>query len=44
MVPGFKMTDNFRKAVSEFGMPVFRDGGRVDVSRFTGLGSMGYML
>lgn len=44
MVPGFKMTDNFRKAVAEFGMPVFRDGGRVDVSRFTGLGSMGYML
>lgn len=44
MVPGFKMTDNFRKAVSEFGMPVFRDGGRVDVSRFTGLGSMGYMI
>ena len=44
MVPGFKMTDNFRKAVVEFGMPVFRDGGRVDVSRFTGLGSMGYMI
>jgi len=44
MVPGFRMTDNFRKAVAEFGMPVFRDGGRVDVSRFTGLGSMGYML
>ena len=44
MVPGFKMTDNFRKAVAEFGMPVFRDGGRVDVSRFTGLGSMGYMI
>ena len=44
MVPGFRMTDDFRKAVAEFGMPVFRDGGRVDVSRFTGLGSMGYML
>jgi len=44
MVPGFRMTDNFRKALSEVGMPVFRDGGRVDVSRFTGLGSMGYML
>ena len=44
IVPGFKMTDNFRKAVSEVGMPVFRDGGRVDVSRFTGLGSMGYMI
>ena len=44
MVPGFKMTDDFRKAVAEFGMPVFKDGGRVDVSRFTGLGSMGYML
>jgi len=44
MVPGFKMTDDFRKAVAEFGMPVFRDGGRVDVSRFTGLGSMGYMI
>ena len=44
MVPGFRMTDDFRKAVAEFGMPVFRDGGRVDVSRFTGLGSMGYMI
>ncbi len=44
MVPGFRMTDDFRLAVAEFGMPVFKDGGRVDVSRFTGLGSMGYML
>jgi hypothetical protein len=44
MVPGFKMTDNFRKALSEVGLPMFRDGGRVDVSRFTGLGSMGYMI
>ena len=43
MVPGFKMTDNFRKALSEVGLPMFRDGGRV-VSRFTGLGSMGYMI
>jgi hypothetical protein len=44
MVPGFKMTDDFRKAVAEVGLPMFRDGGRVDVSRFTGLGSMGYMI
>jgi len=44
MVPGFRMTDNFRKALSEVGLPMFKDGGRVDVSRFTGLGSMGYML
>lgn len=43
-VPGFRMTDDFRKALSEVGLPMFRDGGRVDVSRFTGLGSMGYML
>jgi len=44
MVPGFKMTDDFRKAVAEVGLPMFKDGGRVDVSRFTGLGSMGYMI
>ena len=43
-VPGFRMTDDFRKALSEVGLPMFKDGGRVDVSRFTGLGSMGYML
>ena len=42
-VPGFRMTDDFRKALSEVGLPMFKDGGRV-ASRLTGLGSMGYML
>ena len=44
-VPGFEMTDNFRKAVSEFGMPVFKNGGQVVSDRLmSGIGSMGYAL
>jgi len=37
------MNDNFDEDYRDFEIP-FADGGRVDVSRFTGLGSMGYML
>lgn len=44
-VPGFEMTDNFRKAVSEFGMPVFKNGGQVVSDHLmSGIGSMGYAL
>jgi hypothetical protein len=43
-VPGFEITENFLRALRETGISAFRDGGMVRDSRFTGLGSMGYML
>ena len=43
-VPGFEITENFLRALRETGISAFRDGGMVRDPRFTGLGSMGYML
>jgi len=43
-VPGFEITENFLRALRETGISAFRDGGMVRDTRFTGLGSMGYML
>ena len=43
-VPGFEITENFLRALRETGISAFRDGGMVRGPRFTGLGSMGYML
>jgi len=40
-VPAFEITDNFRNAIREYGLPMFRKGGRVVVPSFLGLGSLG---
>lgn len=40
-VPAFEITDNFRNAIREYGLPMFRKGGRVVAPSFLGLGSLG---